>query len=139
MASGGGEEGEFGLQIAPLLDLLFVLLLFFMVTASQQVKETELGIKLPSSGSSPGTPDTPITLGIDVGGQVSFNQTPIDAPKNHDLPDLKQKLADAIRQFGEKQAVIIAPNPHALEERVIDVLNACSAAGVKNISFGSGS
>ena len=39
MAGGGGEEGEFGLQIAPLLDVLFVLHLFFMVNAGTKQQD----------------------------------------------------------------------------------------------------
>ena len=132
------DEGELGLQIAPLLDLLFVLLLFFMVSASSKVQETELGIKIPSKGvSMPGTQSTPITLQIDPEGQVFFNQSPIDTPKSKDLSELKAKLADIIAKFGDDQPVIIAPNAHTKHARVIDVVDACSAAHVKNLAFGS--
>lgn len=139
MASGGGgEEGEIGLQIAPLLDLLFVLLMFFMVSASSKVQEAELGIKIPSRGASmPGTPQAPITLDIDTAGQVFFNKTPIDTPHSKDMKDLKARLADVISKFGAEQPVVIAPEGATRHERVVDVLNACSAAHVKNLAFGS--
>lgn len=138
MASGGGEDGEIGLQIAPLLDLLFVLLMFFMVTASSKVQETELGIKIPSKGAPmPGTPDTPITLTIDTAGQVFFNNSPIDTPRSKEMKELKAKLIDVIAKFGAEQPVVLAPVGTAKHERVVDVLNACSAARVKNLAFGA--
>ena len=48
--SGGGvsEDGDVGFQIAPMVDVVFVLLLFFMASAGSQVIETELNISLPS-------------------------------------------------------------------------------------------
>ncbi len=132
------EESDLGLQIAPLLDLLFVLLLFFMVTASSKVQETELGIKIPSKGvSMPGTEQTPITLQIDPDGQVFFNQSPIDTPQSKDMSELKAKLTDIIAKFGDDQPVIISPDGKTRQERVIDVVDACSAAHVKNLAFGS--
>ncbi len=137
MASMGDDDGEIGLQIAPLLDLLFVLLLFFMVTAGSKVQETELGIKIPSHGvSMPGTQQTPITLDIDAQGQVYFNDSPIDTPKSKDMLGLKAKLTEIISKFGDDQPVVIEPNGDTRHERVMDVLNACSAAHVKNIAFG---
>ena len=42
MAGGGSSDGDYGLQIAPMLDVMFVLLLFFMVMAGKQVKENWL-------------------------------------------------------------------------------------------------
>lgn len=138
MAGGGGnaEEGEFGLQIAPMLDVLFVLLLFFMVSAGAQKHEGELGIKLPSRGSMGGTVETPINIDINSEGQAFFNHTPIDTPKSKDMTALKAKLQDIIAKFGDKQSVIVTPERKTRHERVIDVLNACNYARVKNLSFG---
>ena len=50
MAGGGSSDGDYGLQIAPMLDVMFVLLLFFMVMAGKQVKEAELGVQVPGRG-----------------------------------------------------------------------------------------
>jgi biopolymer transport protein ExbD len=137
---GGGEEGEFGMQIAPLLDVLFVLLLFFMVSAGAQVRENELGIKIPAKGAAmPGTAETPVTVDLDDNGQVFFNQMPVDSPNNSELPELKSRLQDIIAKFGETQPVIVAPVKTARHQRVVDVLNACSAARVRNLAFGASS
>ena len=50
--AGGVSDGEFGFQIAPMLDILFVLLLFFMVSAGAQKHEAALTTQLP--GGKPG-------------------------------------------------------------------------------------
>lgn len=93
MASTGNEEGEFGLQIAPMLDVMFVLLLFFMVSAGQVVKETELGVQIPTSGK-PGEPTTPspITININEDGTILFNTASIATPDDIRLQELRERL-----------------------------------------------
>ena len=43
----GSEDGDIGFQIAPMVDVVFVLMLFFMASAGQQVVERELSVALP--------------------------------------------------------------------------------------------
>ncbi len=136
MASGGGGgEGEFGLQIAPMLDVMFVLLMFFMVMAGQQVKEAELGVSVPGSGQPSTTAKTPVTIRIAPDGVVTFNDTPVDSREDREMPRLRARLKALIETFAE-QSVIIRPNDRAPYQRVVDVLNACGAERVKNLTFG---
>jgi biopolymer transport protein ExbD len=136
MASGGGGgEGEFGLQIAPMLDVMFVLLMFFMVMAGQQVKEAELGVSVPGSGQPSTTAKTPVTIRVAPDGVVTFNDTPVDSREDREMPRLRARLKALIEAFSE-QSVIIRPNDRAPYQRVVDVLNACGAERVKNLTFG---
>jgi biopolymer transport protein ExbD len=132
---GGGGEGEFGLQIAPMLDVMFVLLMFFMVMAGQQVKEAELGVSVPGSGSPSTTAKTPVTIRVAPDGVVTFNDTPVDSREDREMPRLRARLKALIEAFSE-QSVIIRPNDRAPYQRVVDVLNACGAERVKNLTFG---
>ena len=132
---GGGGEGEFGLQIAPMLDVMFVLLMFFMVMAGQQVKEAELGVSVPGSGQPSTTAKTPVTIRIAPDGVVTFNDTPVDSREDREMPRLRARLKNLIEAFSE-QSVIIRPNDRAPYQRVVDVLNACGAERVKNLTFG---
>ncbi len=61
-----------------MLDILFVLLLFFMVSAGAQKHEASLTTQLPGSGGP--TSSIPVQIGIDETGQVSVSGAPIDAP-----------------------------------------------------------
>jgi len=132
---GGGGEGEFGLQIAPMLDVMFVLLMFFMVMAGQQVKEAELGVSVPGSGQPSTTAKTPVTIRVAPDGVVTFNDTPVDNREDREMPKLRARLKNLIEAFSE-QSVIIRPNDRAPYQRVVDVLNACGAERVKNLTFG---
>jgi biopolymer transport protein ExbD len=130
--AGSVGDGEFGFQIAPMLDILFVLLLFFMVSAGAQKHEAALVTQLPGGGAS-GT--IPVRVGIDDDGQVSIYGAPIDTPADHDMPQLTARL-HAVVQANATQPVVLSPTRGARQQRVIDVLNACAAAGVKNLAFG---
>jgi biopolymer transport protein ExbD len=133
MAGGGGSDGEFGFQIAPMLDVLFVLLLFFMVSAGSQKHEAGLSTQLP--GGAPGT-TVPFEVGIDVDGQVSIAGTPIDDPADPTLPQLVDRLKGVVTA-NKDQPVVITPTRSTRHQRVVDVLNACAAANVKNLAFGT--
>ena len=129
------EDGDMGFQIAPMVDVVFVLMLFFMASAGQQVNEQELNISLPSNASGGKTERTPILIDISAEGQVTMNKTSFGTPADKALKPLQDWLKNAIEQFGGEDPVIIRPNPETKHERIIDVLNAAAAAGVKNLSF----
>jgi biopolymer transport protein ExbD len=133
MAGGGGSDGEFGFQIAPMLDILFVLLLFFMVSAGAQKHEASLTTQLP--GGKPGG-DVPVQVGIDDDGQVSISGAPVDSPTDPALPDLEKRL-EGIVAANAAQPVVVTPTRSTRHQRVVDVLNACAAAKVKNLAFGT--
>ena len=138
--SGGGvsEDGDVGFQIAPMVDVVFVLLLFFMASAGSQVIETELNISLPSgraASSQPEVPSTPIIIDILPDGKVQMNNRAYDTPTNKELPELRAWLKDTIAKFGDKDPVILRPDPATKHERIMDVLNAASVSGVTKLSF----
>ena len=132
MASGVGD-GEFGFQIAPMLDILFVLLLFFMVSAGAQKHEASLTTQLPGKGSGG---DVPFEVQIAADGQVSVSGAPVDAPDDHALPQLVERLGGVVAA-NATQPVVVTPSRSTRHQRVVDVLNACAAANVKNLAFGT--
>lgn len=134
----GSEDGDMGFQIAPMVDVVFVLLLFFMASAGAQVVEKELSINLPAgSSSNSGAATTPIVIDISPDGQVTMNNQVFGNPSDKNLMQLKEWLKSITGEgSGSKDPVIIRPANDARQERVIDVLNACAAGGVKNLTFG---
>lgn len=132
----GSEDGDIGFQIAPMVDVVFVLMLFFMACAGAQVKEKELNISLPSgAAASTGQTKTPIVIDISPEGQVSMNSQVFGAAADKSLTALKEWLKSSMEQFGGEDPVIIRPASETRHERIIDVLNAAAAAGVKNLTF----
>lgn len=138
MASGSTtEDGDIGFQIAPMVDVVFVLLLFFMAAAGSQQISKEISSNLP--GLNPGiSKQVEIVIRIDIlpDGRVEMNNRVFDTAASRDLPELRQWLKDTIARFGDKDPVVLCPSPSTPHQRVIDVLNAASTAGVKKLTFG---
>lgn len=133
---GGGESGDFGFQIAPMVDVVFVLLLFFMACAGQNVKEGFFEISVPSTGAPTSEVKVPVVVDVDALGNVTVNGDPKSSgPKDRDLKQLEEFLKSAMKSSPD-DPVIIRPNMEARHERVVDVLNACRLARVKNLTFG---
>lgn len=132
----GSEDGDIGFQIAPMVDVVFVLMLFFMASAGAQIVENELNISLPSgaAASPSSTTKTPIMIDISADGQVVGNNTSFGTTTDRSLTSLRDWLK-ATQSFGSEDPVIIRPNSDTKHERIIDVLNACAAAGIKNLTF----
>jgi biopolymer transport protein ExbD len=142
MGGGGGGEGDgdFGFQIAPMVDVVFVLLLFFMACAGTNQTEGLLKIALPSQTTGSDTPVVPIVIDIDNAGHVFINGEQKGGGGNdHALTLLTENLTRAMetgKTTGKTDPVIIRPAADTPHERVIDVLNACRKARVENLSFG---
>jgi biopolymer transport protein ExbD len=136
MASIGQDDGDVGFQIAPMVDVVFVLMLFFMASASLQVVEKELAMNLPSGVGKPSdVPVTPIIVDIGNDGQVTVNDQPYGGAGDKKLQGLRDFFSGTISQFGDKDPVIVRPAAETTHERIMDVLNAAAAAHVKNLTF----
>lgn len=131
------EHQELDFQIAPMVDVVFMLIIFFMLSAAVVCKELELGMSLagPAPGPVEKIPPPPIELAIKADGTALFNDLEVGKPGDSKLEDLQAKLKKAIELFGEGQPVIIEPAPSALHSRVVEVVDCCATAQVKALSF----
>jgi biopolymer transport protein ExbD len=131
------EEKGHDFQIAPMVDVVFMLIIFFMLSAAIKQTEFGLGMTLPGTAESTakGTPPTPIELTIREDGVVLWNELEVGAADDKPLSELQTRLEKARELFGDDQPVIIAPKPFVTHSRVIDVLNACAAARMRSLSF----
>src|SRR5690606_15937562 len=131
---------DVGFQIAPMIDVVFVILVFFMALAAQIKIEQILQTKLPGiSVSSTATEfvDEQI-LQIDDYGEVTLNDEAYDSVDSRDLPMLTGTL---VRLKGSSDAsnstvvVTLISHPDSPYYRTIDVLNALAVAGITNVTF----
>ena len=120
-----------------MVDVVFVLLLFFMASAGQKINEGFFQIGLPSSAvGSSDKPVVPIVVDVDMLGNVFVNGNPMSSsPKDRELKQLEEFLKNAMSASPE-DPVIVRPNMEARHERVVDVLNSCRIAKVAKLSFG---
>jgi biopolymer transport protein ExbD len=130
-------------DLTPMIDIVFLLLIYFMVTTSIIKEEADLGVKLPSSMAAP--PGTPLPeqhyIDILLDGTIRLNGMPTDNPGNRALPNLTRTLTQlklSSDRAGLKTLVIIQPDPEAYQQSVVNVINALKSVGISSISFGEG-
>ncbi|NDA27169.1 MAG: biopolymer transporter ExbD, partial [Verrucomicrobia bacterium] len=87
------------------------------------------------SGQPASNVKIPVNIRIAPDGVVTFNDTPVDSREDRELPRLRARLKGVIQESAES-SVIIRPSDRAPYQRVVDVLNACGAERVKNLTFG---
>jgi biopolymer transport protein ExbD len=129
------QDGELGFQIAPMIDVVFVIMLFFMVLAGDRQVETELKMTLPSTESREEATTTPmeeqVTIATD--GEIAHNEEPVtrkELRSNFIRLGLQAKA-----EGGTPIVVTISPEPETPWEKVTDVMNEMSAAGIGNVTF----
>lgn len=133
------QEGYLGFQIAPMLDVMFVLMLFFMVMAGSVKIERELNTKLPGNAPTSESVDFPDEqiISIAANGDVLLNDEPIEtAASNKSLPQLSaamQRLkqnADAAKTELLVTLVSEGETPYSRAVQVLDALALCEVKGV---------
>lgn len=136
----GSGDTKAELQIAPLIDVVFLLLIYFMVTASLVKKEGDISFILPASVPPAKMIEIPVEAQIFIleDGSVELDGLRF-SPGDLALDGLAVQVA-GLREIATAQqspfSVTITPHERARQARIVDVMDACAAAGAKNLSFG---
>ncbi|MBC2600489.1 ExbD/TolR family protein [Puniceicoccus vermicola] len=135
-------SGKLKPDLTPMIDVVFLLLIFFMVTTSLIKEEADLGIQLPTSTAAKASDELPNRHVIDIlpDGSVLFNGSPIASPAeritlNGLIATLRRVKATSDR-MDQKTVVVIVADPLSPHFKAIEVLDACAAADIKYVSFG---
>ncbi|MDR0535639.1 MAG: biopolymer transporter ExbD [Puniceicoccales bacterium] len=139
------SAGDLGFQIAPMIDVVFVIMLFFMVMAGAVKVEFELKIKLPGdpteSAEAMDIPDE-LTISITKEGQVAINDSEVDRPNSKTLPQLYAEvrlLGQNASQGKNKLLVTVKADEQATYDRIALVLDTLAEAGAnENVTFDIG-
>lgn len=138
------EEENPALDISSLIDVCFLLLIYFLVTSTISPRETDLGMALPSPmPSTDRSPIDPMFIQIGADGRIFTGtgnaQQPMDTDVgSRDLPLLRSALeiyATAARAADQKPLVQIYAEGEATQQRVIDVLNALAGESITSVTF----
>lgn len=117
-------------HMAPLIDIVFLTLVFFMTLSIFNQQETEINISVPQAKESTQAMRSPgeIIINIDKAGQFIVNQ------KNLNQEGLENMLLRVSSLFPD-QSVIIRADENTIHKYVINALDACAKANIWNISF----
>ncbi|MFT5320791.1 MAG: biopolymer transport protein ExbD [Pseudohongiellaceae bacterium] len=124
------NKDETNIDLTPMLDVVFILLIFFVVTASF-LKENAMEIEGQDPNNNPPPPsnDQPqnVLIQIDARNQIFFNQERID------ISAIRARVASA-RAENPSASVIIRPDKQSSANSLVEAMNSAREAGVQTIS-----
>ena len=119
-----------GIQLAPLVDVLLLLLIFFLMTWSAARNENELDVKVPkaSAAKEKTAPIGDVVVNVKADGNVVVNRRTLAAAE---LNELLKNLV----QLNPEQAVVIRGDEAGAYKNIVGILNICTEAGITNVAF----
>ena len=125
-----GRRQSLELNMAPLIDMVFILLIFFLVTTSF-VKETGIDINRPTASTAVSKEKGSILVGITKDGRVYMDKREID------IRAVRANVERALAENPESQVVVVA-DKESQTGVVIMAMDGCRLAGANNVSLAAG-
>ena len=118
------------LSLTPLIDVVFLLLIFFLVTSEFEDEERRLDIVLPTATSAVPMSVKPreLVVDIDSDGAIYLRGQTIS------LEQLQQLLTDSVAKNPTNQSVVIRADRQTSFQPVVDVMDVCNRTGVSDYS-----
>jgi len=120
------KEQVSDVDMSPLIDMVFILLIFFMVS-STFVKDMKLDLERPGASSASRASSKVIRVYIDNTGETYVDGQPIKTWA------IQGKLRDMLRASTEKSVLVVTDDTIAVE-KLIDVVDQCRLSGAKDVA-----
>ena len=132
------------MQMGPMIDMVFLLLVFFMVTAKPIKPESDIGLSLPGTVSQEESLDIPDEQRIQIlaDGRIVLNDLQIAMPGDSDMPELLailRRFKDASTANRSEALVTLDAADATTHQRIVDVLNVCAKAEITGVTFAESS
>ncbi len=119
-----------GFQIAPMVDIVFLLLIFFLVTWNFARYETELDVVVPTAREGKETRRAmgEVILNVKADGSIVLNRRVLS-------PEELQSALSRISELYPDQAVVLRGDENVEYKSIVEVLDVCRAAKIWNVAF----
>jgi len=124
----GGDEEEASIDLTPMLDVVFIMLIFFIVTASF-IKEAGLDVNRPDAPVTESQPeDANILVVVDANNDIFIDRRHID-------PRAVRANIERLHAENPNGSVVIQPSPRSANKMLVTIMDASRQAGVYSISI----
>ena len=121
------EEEESDIDLTPMLDVVFIMLIFFIVTASF-VKEAGIDVNKPDATTAVMKERANILVAIDSRNQIWIDKRQVD-------PRSVRANIERLHAENPQGTVVIQADKDSKNERLVQVMDAARAAGVYNVAI----
>ena len=120
------ESSVDNIDVSPLIDMVFILLIFFMVTTTF-VKDMKLDLNRPSAASASMIKDKVIRIYIDQDREVYIDNQPVK------VWALQSKLRELLRNTTQKNILVVTDSEIPVAT-LIDVVDECKMSGAEDVA-----
>lgn len=121
------EEEDSNIDLTPMLDVVFIMLIFFIVTASF-VKESGIDVNRPDAETAQKKERANILVAIDERNQIWIDKRQVD-------PRAVRANIERLHAENPQGSVVIQADKNSKNERLVQVMDAARQAGVYNVSI----
>lgn len=121
------EQDETSVDITPMLDVVFIMLIFFIVTATF-VKESGIDVDAPEAATALVQEKASILVAIDAKDQVWIDRRPVDVRS-------VRSIIERLHAENPKGSVVIQADKNSRNEVLVQVMDASRRAGVYDIAL----
>lgn len=115
------------LNITSLIDVMFLLLIFFMVTSTFK-NQPAINLVLPRSATASETVDTPSVLYLTAAGEVFLNDSPVP---DDELPSVLQQL----HETSDEDRMVLRADENAAHGDVVELIDLIKQSGFTRVSL----
>jgi biopolymer transport protein ExbD len=125
--SAASEDEESEINITPMLDVVFIMLIFFIVTASF-VKEAGIDVNRPDAETAVRQERANILIAISENNEIWIDQRQVD-------PRALRANIERLRAENPEGSVVIQADKNSVTETLVTVMDAARQAGVYNVAI----
>ena len=123
----GGDEEENEINLTPMLDVVFIMLIFFIVTASF-IKEAGIDVNRPNALTADKMEDASILIAISENDEIWIDRKQVD-------PRAVRANIERMHAENPKGSIVIQADMESTNEMLTVVLQAAKLAGVSNVAI----
>ncbi|MCP4177261.1 MAG: biopolymer transporter ExbD [bacterium] len=123
------EQEDSIINISSLIDIMFILVIFFLVTMSFKEIEHDINVNLPETDTTLSSAVKALVVNVRSSGAYYLGQ------KNMNLDQLQASLIQAIK-INPNQKILIRGDRNALHGQVAAAIAVCKRAGIKEANIG---
>ena len=125
------EEEENEINLTPMLDVVFIMLIFFIVTATF-IKEAGIQVERPDAVTAESQDDAAILIAISPTDEIWIDRKERD-------PRTVRSVIERLHAENPKGSIVIQADEGSTHETLVIVMEAAKAAGVTNVAIASDS
>jgi biopolymer transport protein ExbD len=123
----GGQEEENEINLTPMLDVVFIMLIFFIVTASF-IKEAGIDVNRPDAPTADKQEDAAILIAISENDEIWIDRREVD-------PRAVRGNIERLHAENPKGSIVIQADKESTNEALVVVMEAAKQAGVTNVAI----